>query len=65
MIPTMEEIVVLGRKLESDKTEPVLKMRHEWVADYDDDYYGLLLYLGEKSNLPIRLYLDSDTDPLR
>lgn len=53
----IQEIVVYGQK--EDKSEPKLEIRHEWVADYDKDNYGLVLYLGENGNIPLRLYLKS------
>lgn len=56
--PEMEEVVVVGRK--PDKTEQRLDIRHEWVADYDKDNYGLVLYLGKDGNVPLRLYLKAE-----
>jgi len=52
----IEEVLVVGRKPE--KPEP-MKIRYEWVQDYDKDNYGLIIHLGKDSNWPIRLYLDS------
>lgn len=57
----IEEVIVLGRK--PDKTEPTLDISHEWVADYDRDYYGLVLYLGKNGNIPLRLYFKGQDRP--
>ncbi|WP_133300573.1 hypothetical protein [Seongchinamella sediminis] len=51
----IEEVVVVGQAPE--KSEP-LDIKYEWVYDYDDDNYGLILQLGE-GNWPIRLYMNS------
>ncbi|MCB1730443.1 MAG: hypothetical protein KDI21_08205, partial [Halieaceae bacterium] len=52
----IEEVVVVGRR--PPKPEP-LDITYEWLDDYDDDNYGLVIRLGKDSNWPIRLYLDS------
>ena len=51
----IEEVVVVGQAPE--ESEP-LDIQYEWVYDYDDDNYGLILQLGE-GNWPIRLYMNS------
>lgn len=56
--PAMEEVVVVGQK--PDKSEQRLDIRHEWVADYDKDNYGLVLYLGKDGSVPLRLYLKAE-----
>lgn len=56
----MEEVVVYGRR--ADKSEAEINIRHEWVADYDKDNYGLILYLGKDGNIPLRLYLKGQED---
>ncbi len=53
----MQEVVVVGRR--PDRREETLDIRHEWVSDYDRDYYGLVLYLGKNDDIPLRLYLNS------
>ncbi len=53
---SIEEVVVIGQRPE--KPEP-LDISYEWVKDYDNDNYGLIIRLGKNSNWPIRLYLDS------
>ena len=58
----IEEVVVIGRKPE--KPEP-LDISYEWLDDYDNDNYGLVIRLGKDSNWPIRLYLNSDPGFMR
>jgi hypothetical protein len=53
----IDEIVVTARRPDR-VTLPQLKP-HRFVADYDNDYYGLVIFLGKRENLPLRLYLDS------
>ncbi|GIX31724.1 MAG: hypothetical protein KatS3mg124_2196 [Porticoccaceae bacterium] len=50
----VEEIVVVGRRGEGE--EESLPVRYRWVADYDRDHYGLVLYLGRRAELPLRIY---------
>ena len=57
------EIRVVGRR--PDKTELDIPVRHEWATDYEGDYYGLVLYIGENSKLPLRLYLKGQDAPGR
>ncbi len=54
----IEEVLVVGRRPE--KFEFPLKVEWKWLDDYDNDNYGLVLYLSEGSNWPIRLYLNSE-----
>lgn len=58
----IEEVVVIGRKPE--KPEP-LDIGYEWLDDYDDDNYGLVIRLGKDTNWPIRLYLNSSPGYIR
>lgn len=58
----IEEVLVIGRR--PDKPEP-LDISYEWVDDYDNDNYGLVIRLGKDSNWPIRLYIDSAPGYLR
>lgn len=55
----IEEVVVIGKRPE--KPEPLLDIKYEWVDDYDNDNYGLVIRIGKKSNWPIRLFFYSDT----
>lgn len=54
----IEEVLVIGRRPE--KLEFPLEVRWEWLDDYDNDNYGLVLYLSEDSKWPIRLFLNSE-----
>lgn len=58
----IEEVVVVGRKPE--EPEP-LEIDYEWLDDYDNDNYGLVIRLGKNSRWPIRLYLNSDPGFIR
>lgn len=52
------EIVITARR--ADRSERQLEIPHAWLADYDNDHYGLVLYLGRNQNLPFRLFLKTD-----
>jgi hypothetical protein len=54
----IEEVVVIGRKPE--EPEPLFNLRMEWLDDYDNDNYGLIIYLSEDSDWPIRLFMNSE-----
>ena len=59
----IEEVVVIGKRPE--KPQPLLDVEYEWVDDYDNDNYGLVIRLGKKSNWPIRLFFYSDSGFVR
>ncbi len=52
------EIVITARR--KDRSERQLEIPHAWLADYDNDHYGLVIYLGRNQNLPFRLFLKTD-----
>ncbi len=52
---TIEEVVVVAKRPE--EPEP-LDIKYEWLDDYDNDHYGLVIHLGG-GNWPIRLYMNS------
>ncbi len=54
----IEEVLVVGRRPE--KFEFPIKVEWKWLDDYDNDNYGLVIYLSEDSRWPIRLYLNSE-----
>lgn len=58
---TMEEVRVVGRRPDKMEFEFPLEFTYEWVDDYDNDYYGLVLHLGKDSQVPFRLFMDSRT----
>ena len=59
----MEEVVVIGQAPEESKPLFDFKYETEWVDDYDNDNYGLVIRLGKESNWPIRLFMHSDDGP--
>ena len=58
----IEEVLVIGKAPE--KREP-LDITYEWLDDYDEDNYGLVIRLGRNTNWPIRLYMNSDAGFVR
>lgn len=60
---TLEEVRVVGRRPEQVDLLP--DFRYEWVADYDNDHYGLIIHLRDDGSLPLRLYLESSTGYVR
>ncbi len=59
-LDSMEEVLVVGQKPEEAEPWIQLEYEYEWVQDYDNDYYGLILYLREGSKWPIRLFVNSE-----
>ncbi|MEQ8263906.1 hypothetical protein [Pseudohaliea sp.] len=54
----MEEVLVVGRRPERPDLLPDLE--YEWVEDYDNDFYGLLVRFSEDQETPLRLYFSSE-----
>lgn len=54
----MEEVRVIGERTERQPLLP--DFEYEWVEDYDNDFYGLLLRFREGQQLPFRLFFSSD-----
>ena len=61
----MEEVVVIGQAPEKIDFDFIPEFQYEWVDDYDNDYYGLLIRLDENSDMPLRLYINSDEGFIR
>jgi len=61
----MEEVVVIGQAPEKIDFDFIPEFQYEWVEDYDNDYYGLLIRLNEDSDMPLRLYINSEDGFLR
>ena len=58
----MEEVRVVGRRPEKFEFRKLLpEFEYEWVDDYDNDHYGLLVRFTEKQKTPLRLYFSSET----
>jgi hypothetical protein len=54
----MEEVRVVGRA--PDKVEFELpEFETQWIDDYDNDYYGLLVRLKDGPETPIRLFFNA------
>ena len=54
----MEEVLVVGRRPERPDLLPDLE--YEWVEDYDNDFYGLLVRFKEDQKTPLRLYFSAE-----
>jgi hypothetical protein len=61
----IEEVVVMGQRPEKPEKPEPLDITYKWVADYDNDNYGLVIRLSKNTNWPIRLYMNSDPDSAR
>lgn len=59
----LEEVRVIGRRPEPLDLMP--DFRYEWVADYDNDHYGLIIHLRDDGTMPLRLYMESSTGYIR
>lgn len=57
----IEEVVVVARRPEDP--EP-LDIQYEWLYDYDNDNYGLVIQIGDL-DWPIRLYMNSSPGYVR
>lgn len=57
----IQEIIVVGKAPKKDQEPSNLKIHYEWVDDYENDYYGLIITLSKATNVPIRLYFKGDT----
>ena len=53
----IEEVVVVGQK--PPKREPS-EISYQWLDDYDEENYGLVIRLSKDTQWPIRLYMRSD-----
>ena len=57
----MEEVRVVGQAPEEmEMPELFPDLETEWVDDYDNDYYGLLVRFNSDQKTPFRLYMSSD-----
>lgn len=61
----IEEVLVIGQRPEKPEKPEALDITYEWVSDYDNDNYGLVIHLGRNNNWPIRLYMNSDPGFIR
>ncbi|MEE4110722.1 MAG: hypothetical protein V2I24_15330 [Halieaceae bacterium] len=56
----MEEVRVVGQAPEKREMPDVLpELQTEWVDDYDNDHYGLLIKFTEDQAVPFRLFFSA------
>ncbi len=56
----VEEVKVVGQAPEKAELPEVLpELETEWVDDYDNDHYGLIVRLREDQKLPFRLFFSA------
>ncbi len=60
---TIEEVRVVGKA--PQEIDLIPEFEYEWVDDYDNDFYGLVIRFSDDTRWPIRLYLHSDTGFIR
>lgn len=60
--PMLEEVRVVAQAPEKMKMPELFpELETEWVDDYDNDHYGLLVKLKSDQRVPIRLFLSSSS----
>jgi hypothetical protein len=58
---TMEEVRVVGKAPEKAKMPELFpELETEWVDDYDNDHYGLLVKLYSDQKIPFRLFFSAE-----
>jgi hypothetical protein len=56
----MEEVKVVGQAPQKRELQnPLPELETEWVDDYDNDHYGLLIRLKEDQRYPFRLFFSA------
>lgn len=61
-VQEMEEVRVVGQRPgEFELKQWLPEFEYEWVDDYDNEFYGLLVRFTEKQKTPLRLYFSSDS----
>lgn len=57
----MEEVRVIGKAPEKAEMPDLLPdLETEWIDDYDNDHYGLLVKLKKNQRVPFRLFFSTD-----
>lgn len=57
----MEEVRVVGQAPEKAEMPDLLpELETEWIDDYDNDHYGLLVKLKSGQKIPFRLFFSAD-----
>ena len=59
----IEEVRVVGQA--PREIDLIPEFEYEWVDDYDNDYYGLVIRFSDETRWPIRLFLQSDAGFVR
>ena len=59
----MEEVVVVGQGPQEREPLFEFKYEYEWLDDYENDHYGLVIRLSKDTNWPIRLFMHADRGP--
>ena len=59
----IEEVRVVGQA--PQEIDLIPEFEYEWVDDYDNDFYGLVIRFSDETRWPIRLYLHSDSGFVR
>jgi hypothetical protein len=58
--PDVEEVKVVGQAPQKTEVPDLLpELETEWVDDYDNDHYGLIVKLKEDQRLPFRLFFSA------
>ncbi|MFN2327585.1 MAG: hypothetical protein ABR612_01585 [Chromatocurvus sp.] len=61
-VANMEEVRVIGqRKPNFELKNLIPEFEYEWVDDYDNDFYGLLVHFKEEPSIPLRLFFSSES----
>ena len=56
----MEEVTVIGKAPEKTEFKPLFPdIQTQWVDDYDNDFYGLLVRLNGDQKVPFRLFFSA------
>ena len=62
----IEEVRVVGQRPEAiDPRQWLPELEYEWVDDYDNDHYGLLVRFTEEQKIPLRLFFSADAGYLQ
>ena len=59
----IEEVLVVGQA--PQEIDLIPEFEYEWVEDYDNDFYGLVIRFSDETRWPIRLYMHSDAGFVR
>lgn len=61
-VADMEEVRVIGQRKPGFELKNLIpQFEYEWVDDYDNNFYGLLVHLKEDSKTPLRLFFSSES----